>query len=285
VAGSFTVTAKNADCTTNTGYVGTVHFTSSDPQAVLPAEYTFTAADQGVHTFTATLKTAGSQSLTVGDTVDSSGAGTQTGITVNPAAASRFVVDGFPSPVSAGVAGSFTVTAQDAYGNRATGYTGTVRFTSSDPKATLPGDYTFTAADAGIRSFIAVLRTAGTRSLTATDAANAAVAGAQSVTVNPAAASRLVLSAPASVKANVKFNLTVIIMDAFGNVVTGYRGTLAFRSSDATARLPRNYTFTAADQGAHTFPALVLKKKGNQTIRVTDTLDSSLTASVLIEVR
>ena len=47
VAGSFTVTAKNADGSTNTGYRGTVHFTSSDPQAVLPADYTFTAADQG----------------------------------------------------------------------------------------------------------------------------------------------------------------------------------------------------------------------------------------------
>src|SRR5262249_57823326 len=35
VAGSFTVTAKNADGSTNAGYRGSVHFTSSDPQAVL----------------------------------------------------------------------------------------------------------------------------------------------------------------------------------------------------------------------------------------------------------
>ena len=57
---TFTVTATNPDGTTDTGYTGTVQFTSSDPQAVLPANYTFTTADQGVHTFTATLKTAGS---------------------------------------------------------------------------------------------------------------------------------------------------------------------------------------------------------------------------------
>ena len=112
VAGSFTVTAKNADGTTNTSYRGTVHFTSSDPQAVLPANYTFTAADGGVHTFSATLKTAGSQSITASDTVVPSGAGTQAGITVNPAAASRFTVAGFPSPITAGMAGSFTVTAR-----------------------------------------------------------------------------------------------------------------------------------------------------------------------------
>ena len=48
---------------TATGYLGTVHFTSSDGPAVLPANYTFIAGDNGVHTFTTvTLKTAGTQS-------------------------------------------------------------------------------------------------------------------------------------------------------------------------------------------------------------------------------
>jgi hypothetical protein len=285
VAGSFTVIAMNADGTTNTSYRGTVNFTSSDPQAVLPADYTFTAADNGVHTFSATLKTAGSQSITTSDTVVPSGAGTQSGISVNPAAASRFTVAGFPSPDTAGVAGSLTVTAWDAYGNRASGYTGTVRFTSSDAKVVLPGNYTFTAADAGMHSFSAVLKTAGTQSLTAADTTNATIAGTQSVTVNPAAASRLLLSAPGSVKAGARFSLTVTMVDAYGNVVTGYRGRIAFRSSDSTSALPKNYTFTAADQGVHTFTGLVLRKKGKQTITVIDTLDGSLTASMLINVR
>ena len=34
------------------GYTGTVHFTSSDTAAVLPANYTFVAGDNGVRTFT-----------------------------------------------------------------------------------------------------------------------------------------------------------------------------------------------------------------------------------------
>ncbi len=284
VAGSFIVAAKNADGSTNTGYRGTVHFNSSDPQAVLPADYTFTAADKGVHTFSATLKTAGSQSITASDTVVPSGAGTQAGITVNPAAASRFTVAGFPSPFTAGTAGSFNVTAQDAYGNRATGYTSTIRFTSSDVKAVVPANYTFTAADAGVHTFSATLKTAGTQSLTATDTTNAALAGTQSVRVNSAKASRLLLSAPASVNAGARFSLTVTVLDAYGNVVTGYRGKMAFRSSDSTAALPKNYTFTAADAGVHTFAGLVLKKKGKQTIAVTDTLDSSLTGSATVDV-
>ena len=284
VAGNFTITAQNADGTTNSSYRGTVHFTSSDLQAVLPGDYTFTAADNGVHTFSATLKTAGSQSITVSDT-GVPVAGTQAGITVNPAAASNFTVAGFPSPVTAGVIGSFTVTAWDPYGNRATGYRGTVRFTSSDPQAALPGPYTFTAADAGTHTFSATLKTAGYQSLTATDTVNAALTAVQgSILVNAAAASRLVLSYPSSVKANTRFSLTVTVVDAYGNVVTGYTGTLSFSSSDSSANLPRKYTFSAADQGVHTFTGLVLKKKGKQTITVTDSLNSSLTGSALIDV-
>jgi streptogramin lyase len=67
-----TVTALLGDNSPNTGYLGTVHFTSTDPTATLPGDYTFTAADNGVHTFVITLKTAGAQSLTVTDTADSS---------------------------------------------------------------------------------------------------------------------------------------------------------------------------------------------------------------------
>jgi len=73
-------------------------------------------------------------------------------------------------------------------------------------------------------------------------------------------------------------------VDAYGNVVTGYVGTLSFSSSDATANLPRSYTFTAADQGVHTFTGLRLKKRGNQTITATDTLNSALAGSASLDV-
>ena len=49
---------------------------------------------------------------------------------------------------SSGTPFSVTVTALDQYGNVATGYTGTVHFTSSDGQAVLPANYTFTAGDA-----------------------------------------------------------------------------------------------------------------------------------------
>src|SRR5207237_3929491 len=88
-----------------TSYRGTVHFTSTDAQAVLPADYVYTSTDAGVHTFSVTLKTVGTQSITETDTVNSSITATQSAITVNPAGASRLTVAGFPSPQHAGVDG------------------------------------------------------------------------------------------------------------------------------------------------------------------------------------
>src|SRR5207237_15299 len=128
---ALTITALEPDGDTATGYTGSIHFTSRDGQAILPADFTFTAADAGQHTFTATLKTTGSQSLTATDTATNTITGSQTGITVNPGAASTFIVVGYPSPVTAGTANNFTVAAKDPYGNTATGYTGTVKFGTS----------------------------------------------------------------------------------------------------------------------------------------------------------
>ena len=46
-AKNFTVTVYNSNGTVDTGYVGTVSFTSSDPDASLPTQYTFQASDKG----------------------------------------------------------------------------------------------------------------------------------------------------------------------------------------------------------------------------------------------
>ena len=76
---SFTVTALDQINNTVTGYSGTVHFTSSDGTATLPANSTLT---NGVGTFSATLRTAGGQTITATDTVTSSITGTSNPLTV-----------------------------------------------------------------------------------------------------------------------------------------------------------------------------------------------------------
>ena len=96
------------------------------------------------------------------------------------APATHLSVSGIGSPRTAGVAGSVSVRARDASGNTAIGYRGTVHFSSTDPAAVLPADYTFTAADKGVRSFNVTLYSAGTWSVTATDTTAASITGSQS---------------------------------------------------------------------------------------------------------
>jgi len=177
---SFTVKATDAYGNVITSYRGSVHFTSSDVQSSLPGNYTFSAGDNGVLTFSATLKTAGNQSITATDTVTSSIAGSQSGIVVMAAAATHLAISA-PANVSLGVAFSVTVTALDAYGNIATGYLGTIHFTSSDHKAILPSDYTFVAADAGVHTFLVTFKSSGTQTLTATDTHTGSIKGSASV--------------------------------------------------------------------------------------------------------
>ena len=180
---SFTVTALSPNGATDTGYVGTVKFSSSDPQAVLPASYTFQSTDHGTHTFTVTLKTAGAQSVTATDTAKSAIVGSDENLIVQGTTAGTLKVTGFPTTDMAGTAQSFTVTAYDQYGNVATGYTGTVHFTSSDKQAVLPANTTIVAGEEGTATFTATLETAGTQSITATNTSNGGITGSETVTV------------------------------------------------------------------------------------------------------
>ena len=269
--GTFTVTAVDAQGNPNLGYTGTVHFSSTDPQAQLPDDYTFTPDDQGTHTFSATLFTAGTQSITVTDSA-ANVVGSQDGIEVTPAAFSTIHVAGFPSPTTAGVAGNFSVTAQDDFGNTIMDYAGTVHFASTDPQAQLPDDYSFTPDDHGSHSFVAVLKTAGTQSISATDQATGITGSQDGIVVNPAGAVTLqVTGFPNPTTAGSSGSVTVTVQDVYGNTVTGYTGTVHFSSSDPQAVFPaQDYTFTAADAGTHTFTGVVLKTAGTQSITVTD---------------
>jgi hypothetical protein len=248
LAGSVTVTALDPYGNVATGYTGTVQISSSDGAVTLPAPYTFSADDEGAHTFSATLNTVGMLSLTATDSATGSITGTQGGITVNPPGlpAATFGVTGFPSPTTAGVAETITVTARDANGAVAGSYRGTVHFTSSDAQAGLPANYTFTNFDQGVHTFTVTLKTVGSQSILVTDTVTGSITGSEAgITITPAVASQLILSAPSSVTRGAAFSLTLTVEDAYGNVVTGYVGTVHFTSSDSTATLPTDYTFTA----------------------------------------
>ena len=87
------------------------------------------------------------------------------------------------------------------------------------------------------------------------------------------------------IAADSAINITLTLLDAGGDIATGYTGTLSFSSSDAQAMLPNNYTFTKADKGTHTF-AVTMETSGAQTLSATDAANASLgvTANMLVVV-
>ena len=272
-----TLTATDRFGNLATGYTGTVHFSSSDsaPLVRLPANYTFGAADAGAHLFAVTLLTAPSQSLSVSDGALS----TSASLLVQPGPASRFVLGTTTPTPTAGTPFPFSLSAQDAYGNTATSYAGTVHFTASDSSAgvVLPADATLSA---GAGTFSATLDRAGAQSVSATDTASASITGTLGVSIQPGPAAALTLATPAATKMNQPFNVTVTLRDRFGNLATGYTGTVHFSTTDISplVSLPANYAFSAADAGTHVF-SVTLQTPPSQTLTVTDVANASLTTT------
>src|SRR5262249_10275237 len=102
-----------------TDYTGTIHFDSSDPQNVLPYDFHFTVADQGTHTFSIILRTAGSQSVQVSDSA--AGLNGSAGIQVAAGALDHLSFS-TPSNTTAGQSFAMVVNPQDVYGNTITDY-------------------------------------------------------------------------------------------------------------------------------------------------------------------
>jgi hypothetical protein len=267
-ATSTTVTAKDTFANTVTSYTGTVAFTSSDGQAVLPASYTFGAADAGQHAFPVTLKTAGGQTVTATDAANS-----LTGIgafSVAPGAATVCSVSGLPASAAAGAQLGLRVTVQDAFGNVATGYTGTMALSSSDPAAQLSAAATFTSTDAGSRVFSAQLRTAGSRSVVATDPVSSIACQGLVNVVPGAALFAVTFPAGPDAWAGTSVSATVAAQDGFGNPITTFAGTIAFTTSDAAATPNPLATVTLnGTEGGTTTVPITFNTVGTQSLTAT----------------
>jgi predicted outer membrane repeat protein len=98
----------------------------------------------------------------------------------------------------------------------------------------------------------------------------------------PSAAVSIQLIAPAEVLAGQPFTVTVVALDAWGNVASLYDGTVHFTSTDCAATLPPDHAFTGADGGRYSVE-VTLPTAGVQQLQVTDvdSLFSDL-ASILV---
>src|SRR5262249_54182286 len=146
----------------------TAHFTSSDGAAALPADYAFTAADAGAHTFSVTLNTAGTQTITATDGSITGAAsvavtGTQTPTTTSPTSS--------PNPSTSGQAVTFTATVSPSAA------TGSVTFKDG---ATTIGSGTLSG---GTATFTTSSLSTGAHSITAAYSGNASFAPSTSAPV------------------------------------------------------------------------------------------------------
>ena len=127
-------------------------------------------------------------------------------------------------------------------------------------------------ADFGVARYSAgSWQTLVTGSQTSTSTQATGVTGFGDFAVGELAASgvtHFAVSAPASATAGTAFNTTVTALDASGNKVGSYTGTITFSSTDPHAAFsPSNYTFTAADHGSKAFTSgATLNIPGTRTV-------------------
>ena len=262
-----TVTALDGSNAIATTYAGTVHFTSTDAGAVLPANSTFSG---GVGSFSVKFSAAGTKHVTVTDTSSSI---TGTSGSVNVTQSTTHLSATAATTAAAGTSFVVTVKAVDGGGNVVTGYAGTVKLTSSDSAAALPANSTLSS---GQHAFTVTLKTAGAQTVTAIDTANSAISGTTAtIAVAPATTTHLLVTAPTSSAAGLSFLVAVTAKDAYQNTVTTYGGTVQLTSTDTSASLSSNAKLT---NGVGNFSA-TLRTIGSRTVKATDTVTSSITGT------
>jgi len=272
---NFTVTALDASDNVAAKYTGTVQITSSDPQAILSPASSKLLNGNGA--FSATMNTAGGQTITATDTVAASITGTSASINVSAAPVDHFSLT-VPANATAGTSFNFTVSALDGANNPLPNYSGTVSFYSSDSQASLPANSMLTN---GTGSFSTTMKIAGNQIVGATDTVTPSMTGSSSgITVSAATASHFSVTSAAYVNSGTAFSFDVTALDAWNNLAAGYSGVVHFTSSDALALLPAD---AAVANGSDTV-SLTMNTVGVQTITATDTVTSIAGTSSSINV-
>jgi hypothetical protein len=168
-------------------------------------------------------------------------------VSVASAATTRLSVTGTGSQ-AAGAAQTITVTARDAYGNTATGYTGFKSLTFSGANiptsgvaptvaGTAFGIATGVTFDAGVATATMILRRVETAIVAVSDGTiESTGADRLTVVVSAAAASRFVITGLLSTQtAGTSQTITISTRDAFGNLASSYAGEKSLVFTGATS--------------------------------------------------
>jgi Ca2+-binding RTX toxin-like protein len=258
----------------DTGYVGSVRITSSDPQ-VSPGTYSFLPGDDGSKILPITLETPGKQTVTVADASLPSLKGTSNAVVVTgilPTNIDHFTLTGFPSTDVTDSAHTLTITAVSAAGKTIAKYTGTVHVTSSDAAFT-PFDVQFVASSKGVVKTPVTLTALGSQSLIVTDGSGHSGTEANIVVVSPATHLGITESAT-KVMAGVAVTVTVTGLTATTQSDLHFNDTLVLTTSD-----PHAHVAELPIPGGQTF-TVTFTTAGTQTIAVTDITRPAIRGSV-----
>jgi hypothetical protein len=292
-ADNLTITAKDAKGGTVTTYTGSHSVTFSGapagPNGTVPtvADSSGTAIPFGTATaltFSAGVATVSSTTngvmklyksgvAQIGASDGSISTATPLEVTVAPATAAKFTLAAASATPTAGEADNLTITAQDAYGNLATSYTGSHSLTfsgaatigtnkptvaNSSGTATAFGTATAITFGAGVatgssgKNGAMTLYKAESPSIAVTDG-TVSSAASPAVTVAPAAAAKFALTATTTAPvAGETDNLTITALDTYGNTATSYTGSHNITFSGASAGPNGTVPTVASSAGANT---------------------------------
>ncbi len=239
-AGAESSPAGNAPTVVNSGGTA-VAFGSATSLSFTSGVATVSSSKNGV------LKIYDADPANVTATEGSIATPTPLALTVSPAAASKFVLTAASATPAVAEADDLTITAQDTYGNLATGYAGSKSLTfsgaSASPGGTAPTVTSSSGTAVAFGSATAVqfgagvavaangdggemfLYKSGATTVKATEGSITTPSGVV-VTVAPGAATKLALSASTTTPtAGTGFNVTTTAQDLYGNTATAYAGS------------------------------------------------------------
>ena len=263
-----------------------VRITSNDPAASTPVSGAMT---NGFRSFTVSLGTVGTRTLTVNDQTNGSITGmTSAGISVLANSAHHFVIDPVPSPVTAGSPVSVRVRATDVSGNTVPGYSGNgIVIAETGPGSVSPEAIVF--SDGVWQGSMTFRGAGGSVSFTVSDFSSPPHTGtSNSFVVNPGPVAKLQVllpgqspaggttagftGLPTDQQAGTPFNMTVRACDDFWNRVPGITHTVALSSTDAFAAMPATVNLV---NGELVLP-IRLFRSGLQRVAASDVTDPAI---------
>jgi hypothetical protein len=304
IAGSnftLTITALDQNGNTATQFSGTVNITAN---YVSPSTGTGTLSVTSASSFTngvatitnETFSDCGTITITATKSDDSSKTGTSSNIVFVPydftLVASSLDTDASGSNYArhtVAKAFTLTVTARNASAATCPNYKGTANLTINytSPSTSQSGSLgtsslTSTYWTNGIASLTSqTYNKWGTITITATDSTLTTRTGTSSNIIFIPKDFSIALSSPPASRTyyytNEAFSATVTARDYNASTVSNYAGTITFTGSGLT--MPSDYTFTAADSGAHKFTGINGSSETQTTISVKDTTYTSITGT------